>query len=88
MLINTEKSIRELAKERGLAYETLRDRLARGIPPSKYRNKVPLETVIKADKLLKDGLSIRKVGKLLNLPKSTLHDQIKQYRSSLYEEDN
>ena len=57
-------------------------------PPSEYYQKVPLYQVIKADKLLKEGMSFRKVGKLLDIPKSTIHRQIKKYRSSLNEEGN
>ena len=88
VLIETEKSIRQLAKEIGLPWTTLRDRLAGNTPPSSYRKKVPLELIVKANKLLLKGVSVRKVGKLLGVPKSTLHDQVNKYRSTLNEEKN
>lgn len=88
VLIETEKSIRQLAKEIGLPWTTFRDRLAGNTPPSNYRNKVPIELVIKANKLLLNGVSVRKAGKLLGIPKSTLHDQVNKYRSTLNEENN
>lgn len=88
VLIKTENSIRQLAKDIGLPWTTLRDRLNNTTPLDKRRNRVSKEVVMKAEKLLLSGLSIREAGKILGIPKSTLHDQVIRYRGMLNEESN
>ncbi|MGK7949811.1 MAG: hypothetical protein AB4368_13745 [Xenococcaceae cyanobacterium] len=88
VLIRTEKSIRQLAKEMGIAYETLRDRLNRNTPSEKQRNGVPIETIEQANQLIKSGKSIRATAKLVGVSKSHLHRLVKKYRSMFNEEDN
>lgn len=85
MLFNTQQSIRGLARETGIAYETLRDRLNNSTPTDKQRNGVPLEKVHQAHLLMKGGLSVRQTARVMDISKSHIHKLVKNYRSTLDE---
>ena len=88
VLINSEQSIRGLARQTGLAYETLRDRLNNSTPTGKQRNGVPLEKVHQAHLLMKGGLSVRQTARVLDISKSHIHNLVNKYRKSLDEEED
>ena len=87
-LVGTDKSIRQLARELDLSYETVRDRLNRDTPPEKRRYQVPMSKVVKAYQMMTEGLTLMQTSRLLDMPKSTLHDQVTKYKKLLAEEAN
>ncbi len=82
MQLESGISLRKLAKTLNLPFETVRDRVNKGIPKSKYYQRFPVEKLPVIDELVKSGKSIREVSKTLGLSKSSLHRHLTRYRST------
>ena len=80
MQIESGISFRQLAKNLGLPYETVRDRVNNAVPSSNFYPKFPVEKLPLIDELVESGMSIRKVSDFLGLSKSSLHRHLQAYR--------
>ena len=82
MQIESGISLRRLAKNLGIPFETVRDRVNKGITASGFYQKFPVEKLPLIDELVESGMSIRKVSDAFGLSKSSLHRHLQRYRGA------